>query len=128
VRILVLAFGLAALAACSAPCPLVCQGNSDCPIGFYCLNQSACLQDCLRCGGSCVESFANCSSCGASCAQGEKCLRGKCGSACDGTTTDCNGSCYDLTRDPQHCGGCGNHCAVGETCVASACTKVDVCG
>jgi len=121
-----LAFAIA-LAACSAPCPLVCQDDSQCPVGFYCLNQAACLDDCLRCGGACVDTFSNCGTCGVRCADGQKCLRGACGSACDATTTDCNGSCYDLTSDRIHCGSCTTSCARDEICNRGACTKVDVC-
>jgi Stigma-specific protein, Stig1 len=119
------------LAACSAPCPLLCQDDTQCPPGFYCLNQAACLQDCKRCSGSCVDTFSNCGTCGLACAAGMKCSFGTCKDSCDPGLTDCNGSCYDLTKDRTNCGSCGNACATDETCVSGAtgpkCTKVDVC-
>jgi hypothetical protein len=115
------------LAACSAPCQLLCQDDSECPLGYYCLNRAACLPDCLRCGGGCVETFKNCGACGLQCGAGMKCSFGQCKSACDPGLTDCAGSCYDLSTDRTHCGACGTSCARDETCVQSKCTKVDVC-
>lgn len=39
----------------------------------------------------------------------------------------CNGTCVDLTRDPQHCGMCGNRCEPGTTCHAGVCETVETC-
>jgi hypothetical protein len=116
------------LAACEKPCPLICSSDAECGPGRYCLNQSACLTDCLRCSGACVESVSNCQACGVPCAAGTRCSRGLCVSACGSGLTDCNSSCYDLSSDRTHCGACDRACAVDETCVNQVCTKVDVCG
>jgi len=117
------------LLGCATPCPLVCADNSECVQGYYCLNQSACLRDCLqRCNGACVETFSNCGRCGLACAGGEVCSLGLCKSACDANLTSCSGSCYDLKTDRTHCGGCtAVPCADDQTCVNGVCTKVDVC-
>ena len=115
------------LAACSAPCPLVCQDDTQCPVGFYCLNQAACLQDCLRCNGQCVQAVNNCGACGLACTAGMVCSFGACKDSCDPGLTSCAGSCYDLMGDRTNCGACGNTCARDATCVKGKCTKVDVC-
>ena len=115
------------LSACSAPCPFVCQDDGGCPPGWYCLNQSACLPDCQRCGGGCVETVQNCGACGNACAVGKKCSAGTCQDACAAGLSDCAGSCYDLNKDRVHCGACGTTCNRDETCASGVCTKVDVC-
>jgi hypothetical protein len=126
VRLVVL---LVLLAACSTPCPLVCEDNTQCFGGYYCLNQSACLPDCLqRCGGSCVETVTNCGACGRACTGTQRCSQGQCLDACATGLTDCAGSCYDIQADRTHCGGCdAPACNTDETCVKGVCTKVDVC-
>ena len=117
------------LLGCEKPCALLCSSDGDCGPGAYCLNQSACLLDCLRCNGACVESVTNCSGCGVACPTGQKCSRGRCADACASDLTDCAGSCYDLKTDRYHCGRCdAPPCAHDENCVQGVCTKVDVCG
>ena len=124
-RILALVF---ALAACSAPCPLVCQDDSECPAGYYCLNNAACMQDCVRCAsGQCVGSVNNCASCNVACAAGQKCSLSVCGDACGTGLTDCSGSCFNVVTDRLNCGSCGHACQRDEICSGSTCTKVDVC-
>ena len=131
-RILALAIFLAA--ACSAPCPLVCQSDLECPQAFFCLNNAACLPDCLRCNGECAETVSNCGACNAPCGGATpKCVLGTnsvpthCASACNPGTNDCNGSCYNLSNDSFHCGSCANACNRDEVCVNSVCTRVDTC-
>ena len=128
-RFLGLALAIALAAAC-APCVLACQSDLECGEGFYCLNNSACLPDCLRCNGQCVDTFSNCGGCGAPCATGQVCLLAlpaHCANACNPGTTNCNGSCYNLTNDSFHCSDCNKACARGEICKNSVCTKVDTC-
>jgi hypothetical protein len=131
VRSLVLGLALF-ISACEAPCALVCASDAEClqqgtlP-GYYCLNNSVCLPDCYRCGGSCVDTFFNCGACGRACAAGQKCFQGECVAGCGPGYSDCNGSCYDLAGDRAHCGGCDRACARDQTCVNNVCTT-SICG
>ncbi|MBS2015217.1 MAG: hypothetical protein JST00_20175 [Deltaproteobacteria bacterium] len=50
----------------------------------------------------------NCGSCGKTCAPGVRCYDGKCG--CPAGTTDCGGTCVDLTRSDDNCGACFRVC------------------
>lgn len=49
-----------------------------------------------------------------------------CVAACAEGTTDCGGSCVDLSSDPRHCGGCGVRCIAPPnavaTCMAGECS------
>jgi len=129
---LLLAFALLGLG-CETPCALVCANDTECVQqgvlpGFYCLNNTVCLQDCFRCGGQCVDTFSNCGACGHACAAGQRCSQGACTSgACPAGFNDCSGSCYDLSNDRVHCGACGNACARDQICVSNACTN-SICG
>ena len=129
-------FFLLLAAACSAPCPLVCDSDLACPPGFYCLNRVACLQDCVHCANGCLGTPSNCSNCGVPCPAGQRCSLGKCQDACDAGLDDCSGTCTNLKIDRLNCGTCGTACARDENCVAvgtadsgpqGKCIKVDVC-
>ena len=126
-RLLILFTLLAA--ACSKPCALVCQDNSDCPSNSNCFEHVACLSQCsnLVCAGNCVDSFHNCGACGTACAQGQVCNVSPsgvaaCAAACDSGLTSCSGSCYSLQNDRLNCGGCGHRCANNEYCSSGKCT------
>jgi hypothetical protein len=125
-------FVIVLLLGCEKPCPLVCQNDQDCVQqsvlpGSYCLNNTACLQDCYRCnGGNCVDTFHNCGSCGHACDAGV-CSLGTCTTACASNETNCGGSCYDVAKDRTNCGTCGHTCARNQTCVDGGCTDA-ICG
>jgi hypothetical protein len=131
VRLLLLVFFV--LVGCEQPCALVCQDDSQCVgqgavPGFYCLNNSVCLQDCYRCnGGNCVDTFHHCGACGVACAPGKFCSRGSCTTACAFGESPCDGSCYDLANDRTHCGDCNHACARDQICVNNACSDT-ICG
>jgi hypothetical protein len=42
---------------------------------------------------------------------------------CGAGSTECNGSCTAIARDPENCGACGKKCAAGESCSAGICTS-----
>ena len=42
-------------------------------------------------------------------------------SSCLGSSTECNGTCVELRRDPLNCGACGTACPSGEVCSAGQC-------
>jgi hypothetical protein len=42
---------------------------------------------------------------------------------CGAGSTECNGSCTAIARDPENCGACGKKCAAGEYCSAGICTS-----
>src|SRR5438132_6581069 len=92
---------LLALAACiGKPCAFTCANDSECPAGYYCLNEVACLpKDCLVCGGACVEPFQNCGACGHACDTGQVCNAGSCAAACGQGQTNCSGACATLSSD-----------------------------
>jgi hypothetical protein len=130
VRILLLLFLL--LGGCEKPCALVCGSDADCVQqsllpGYYCVNETACLQDCYRCNGSCVPIHDNCGQCFNACAAVAKCYQGNCITACPSNTTDCSGSCYDTLNDRTNCGHCGTACLHDQTCVNGQCSA-SVCG
>jgi hypothetical protein len=52
---------------------------------------------------------------------GDACGNAMCGFTCDGSYTNCAGSCTDLTTDHGNCGRCGNPCATGQQCVNGGC-------
>jgi hypothetical protein len=122
------------LLGCETPCALVCASDSECVRqgalpGYYCLNNTVCMQDCYKCGGSCVDTFANCGECGKSCATGEVCSQGSCVATpgCAPGFSDCNGSCYDLAKDRVHCGACDHTCPRDQACVNNSCSTT-ICG
>ena len=121
------------LLGCETPCALVCASDNECVQqgalpGYYCLNNTVCMQDCYRCnGGNCVDTFSNCGACGKSCAAGEKCSQGQCVASCPSGFSDCSGSCYDLANDRVHCGACDRACPRDQTCVNNSCTAT-ICG
>ncbi len=120
------------LLGCETPCALVCDNDSQCVQqgalpGYYCLNNSVCLPDCYKCGGNCVETFANCGACGVACAPGQVCSRGACAAACEAGFSNCAGSCYDLAKDRVHCGDCGRTCGRDQICLDNSCTN-SICG
>jgi len=83
------------------------------------------------CSGACTNLMTdpvNCAVCGRTCAMGEKCLDGRCGPMCSGTTTFCNGICSNLKTDMNNCGSCGTVCpkippnTTGGECMNGYCT------
>ncbi len=48
-------------------------------------------------------------------------------SACDPDRTACDGTCVDITVDPEHCGGCDLACDPGLSCQDSACVELETC-
>jgi len=60
------------------------------------------------CESSVLDDPDNCGSCGIRCPAGVACRGGKCG--CPPGTTDCGGSCVDLSSDDANCGACGFAC------------------
>ncbi|MEO8875831.1 MAG: hypothetical protein ABI461_09610, partial [Polyangiaceae bacterium] len=50
----------------------------------------------LLCNGACIaEDQKNCGGCGVSCEAAQVCSDGKCGSQCNGGTTQCGSNCVD---------------------------------
>jgi Stigma-specific protein, Stig1 len=43
------------------------------------------------------------------------------GTCSDMTLTCCNGSCVDITKDPNNCGQCGTACTADQFCTGKAC-------
>jgi len=53
------------------------------------------------------------------------CSKGNC--ACPSGTTNCGGTCVNLTTfqtDPQNCGNCGNICPPGTNCSSGECVSL----
>lgn len=46
---------------------------------------------------------------------------------CTGTEQNCNGTCSDITSDPNNCGGCGTVCGTGALCCSSVCIETADC-
>ena len=121
-------FSLALAACIGKPCQLVCTGDVDCPAGYYCLNQAACVPfDCLLCGAACADPLQNCGACGNPCAAGQVCNGSTCAPACNSGLTNCSGGCVNLASNRRHCGACGTACATDESCASGACRKIDTC-
>lgn len=58
-----------------------------------------------------LASPSTCGDCGRRCVDTTPlCEGGSCVSACPGATTECSGSCVDLTSDPDHCRRCDHQC------------------
>lgn len=47
-----------------------------------------------------------------------------CDGLCTGTTTCCNGQCFNLAGSNLHCGACGRACTDGSSCCAGQCGGV----
>ena len=76
-----------------------------------------------RCGNTCCPLENAC--CNGTCtdltADPQNC--GLCGNVCGGGQGCCNGTCKDLTADPQNCGACGNACPIGTECINGKCCQ-----
>jgi hypothetical protein len=81
-------------------CP--CRSNADCGAGRAC------------CGGACIDVSADLANCG------------RCGAVCDlgsGISACCDGVCTQLFNNEEHCGACDVACntAASERCFATNC-------
>ncbi len=115
-----------------------CLSASDCPAdGGYVCNGEACAAHCtpivpIQPGRTCSENGEcfgpehlcdttqhACVQClqQSDCQGNQVCTHGTCAN----TLTNCNGTCADLTQDPNDCGACGNACAADSTCVNGTC-------
>ncbi|HET7546027.1 MAG TPA: hypothetical protein VFK05_39430 [Polyangiaceae bacterium] len=135
------ASGAASLSKCSsaadcAALPHVRAGApTDCIDGKCSIPASSCALGFGHCSASDSEfcetdlgTAANCGACGNSCPSATPlCMDGKCTSTCSGTkSTNCDGTCVDLTTDPENCGACGKSCTspnATATCANSSCGK-----
>jgi hypothetical protein len=131
--------------ACNGSCTSLAADTKNCgACGKACLagqvcSQGSCAGSCAsplkECCGACVDvttDALHCGDCG-SCdpntvtsrncvAQGLKCSGGTCVARCPAGTTDCGGSCVDVTKDAKNCGACGTLCVAGEVCASGVCT------
>lgn len=63
----------------------------------------------------------NCGGCGEACPFGQMCAGGSCFLDCGDELTDCDGTCYDLSKNLDNCGSCGNVCPNEHVCAAGEC-------
>ena len=132
---------------CTCECP---SGSGLCG-GSVCCAHTCCSGSCCTAGQVCVEIFPgvrlcqNCQSgtvpCGTTCCAaaqccndvccptGRVCVNGQC--ECPGGTTDCDGTCVNLSTDPTHCGTCDTVCAtgtgIGACCSGVCCAANEIC-
>ncbi len=125
---------LAHCGGCGMECPGGASAIPACTGGECALRCESGYDDCNRVASDGCEanlgSPASCGACGNVCAAGERCasVGGSyaCRATCPAGTTDCGGSCVDLSADVAHCGRCDAACAsrpgASRTCAMGACS------
>jgi stigma-specific protein Stig1 len=119
-------------------------GSPNNPVVIIQVNQQACINahvnhphDSVAVNGSCGPDA--CLAMGApcddtrACCDGLSCQAGVCAApSCDPPDQLCDGSCTNVSSDPDNCGACGSQCGGQESCCAGACfdeqTDLEHCG
>ncbi len=120
-----------------SPCALPFASSVKCEAGRCAA--ATCAPGHMHCSGTpedgCEASNLSpmtCGGCTVACDSSQVCGPGgpgqaiQCLAACPGTTTNCSGSCVDLTSDADHCSACDRTCPgaanADPSCKASTCT------
>ena len=64
---------------------------------------------------------ANCGQCGNACRAADVCSGGRCVLGCPPGSSDCGGTCINLSGNPLNCGTCGNACSANQACGGGQC-------
>jgi hypothetical protein len=57
-----------------------------------------------------LHSTSSCGACATKCSAGQVCTASGCAASCPFPTTDCGGSCVDVSASAANCAGCGSAC------------------
>jgi len=119
--------------ACGNDCsllPNVSAAGLGCKAGHCAYQCAGDYADCADSGTGCamsLQSTSHCGACGSSCGNAAPACASTdaggfaCTLVCPSATTNCTGTCADLTSDRKNCGGCGMACAPGTRCTGSHC-------
>jgi hypothetical protein len=102
-------------------CALGACGVASCNAGYGDCNAKA--TD--GCETEVATAHDHCGTCDNACAANQVCSAGKCANHCAPPTTNCGGSCVDVSTDPAHCSDCNTVCTAPAngvaTCAAGHC-------